>query len=135
VEQLIAEKWVKEGAIARRPRGRRPTLLSLNDELVILTVDVRPKQAIVALLDLNGRFLAREVVPLVSDPGSAISKIILCMEAIRANYLHRSFEGIGMSMPGRIDPESQRLVLAPNLKWAATTLKVPYKERWVCRLS
>ena len=73
VEQLIKEKWVKEGAIARRPRGRRPTLLTLNDELVILTVDVRPKQAIVALLDLNMRFLAREVVPLVSDPASAKS--------------------------------------------------------------
>jgi len=68
VEQLIQEKWVTEGAVARRPRGRRPTLLSLNDDLVILAADVRPQQAIVALIDLNGRFLAREVVPLVSDP-------------------------------------------------------------------
>src|ERR1700684_2754882 len=29
-EQLIREKWIIEGATARRPRGRRPTLLSLN---------------------------------------------------------------------------------------------------------
>src|SRR5277367_395903 len=60
VEQLLEEKWVTEGAVARRPRGRRPTLLSLNDELVILAADVRPQQAIVAVVDLNGRFLSRE---------------------------------------------------------------------------
>jgi predicted NBD/HSP70 family sugar kinase len=123
VEQLIAEKWVKEGAIERRPRGRHPTLLALNDGLVILTADIRPKQAIVALLDLNGRFLAREVVPLVSEPESSISKIISCMKAMRANHPNRSFEGIGISMPGRVDSETQRLILAPNLKWGNYDIK------------
>jgi predicted NBD/HSP70 family sugar kinase len=123
VEQLIAEKWVKEGAIERRPRGRHPTLLALNDKLVILAVDVRPKQAIVALLDLNGRVLAREVVPLVSEPEGSISKIISCMKTMRDGYPNRSFEGIGISVPGRVDPESQRLILAPNLKWGSYNIK------------
>jgi predicted NBD/HSP70 family sugar kinase len=123
VEQLIAEKWVKEGAIERRPRGRHPTLLALNDKLVILTADIRPKQAIVALLDLNGRFLAREVVPLVSEPESAIGKIIACMKTMRASYSNRSCEGIGISVPGRVDSESQRLILAPNLKWGSYDIK------------
>jgi predicted NBD/HSP70 family sugar kinase len=129
VEQLLHEKWVKEGAIARRPRGRRPTLLSLNDELVILTADVRPAQAIVAVVDLNGRFLAREVVPLVSEPERAIGKIIQSMESMRANHRDRSFEGIGISMPGRIDPESQRLILAPNLKWGDYDIKSAIEEK------
>ena len=123
VEQLIAEKWVKEGAIERRPRGRHPTLLALNDKLVILAVDVRPKQAIVALLDLNGRVLAREVVPLVSEPEGSISKMIACMKTMRASHPNRSFEGIGISVPGRVDPESQRLILAPNLKWGSYNIK------------
>jgi predicted NBD/HSP70 family sugar kinase len=129
VEQLIHERWVKEGAIARRPRGRHPTLLSLNDELVILAADIRPKQAIVALLDLNGRFLAREVVPLVSEPESAIGKIILCMESMRANHPKHSFEGIGISMPGRIDPRSQLLILAPNLKWGSYDIKSAIEDK------
>ncbi len=123
VEQLIGEKWVKEGAIVRRPRGRRPTLLSINDELVILAADVRPNQAIVALLDLNGRFLAREVVPLVSDPEQSIAKIVFCMKSMRADQSDRSCEGIGISLPGRVDPESQRLILAPNLKWSNYDIK------------
>jgi predicted NBD/HSP70 family sugar kinase len=129
VEQLLHEKWVKEGAIARRPRGRRPTLLSLNEELVILVADVRPHQAIVAVVDLNGRFLAREVVPLVSDPERAIGKIIQSMESMRANHRDRSFEGIGISMPGRVDPESQRLILAPNLKWGDFDIKSALQEK------
>lgn len=123
VEQLINEKWVKEGAIARRPRGRHPTLLSLNDELVILAADVRPNQAIVALLDLNGRCLAREAVPLISDPERSIEKIVLCMKSMRADHSGRSCEGIGISLPGRIDPESQHLILAPNLKWGNYDIK------------
>ena len=80
VEQLIKEKWVSEGAVSHRPRGRPSTLLSLNESMVILVADVRPKQAIVALLDLNGRFLARETVSLVSNPERSIEKIVQCMK-------------------------------------------------------
>ena len=123
VEQLISEKWVSEGAMARRPRGRPSTLLSLNDAMVILVADVRPHQAIVALVDLNGRFLAREAVPLVSEPARSVTKIVQCMQSMRAAHSDRSFEGIGISMPGRVDPETQRLILAPNLKWADYDIK------------
>ncbi len=128
VEQLIREKWVSEGAVARRPRGRRPTLLSLNDDLVILVADVRPNQTIVALVDLNGRFLARETVPLVSEPERSVAKIIQCMQGMRATHSDRSFEGIGISMPGRVDPETQRLILAPNLKWGSYDIKGAVEE-------
>jgi predicted NBD/HSP70 family sugar kinase len=123
VEQLLNERWITEGAVVRRPRGRRPTLLSLNDELVILVADLRPQQAIVAVVDLNGRFLAREVVPLVSDPARSVEKIIDSMRAMRDRHANKTFEGIGVSLPGRIHPESQRLILAPNLKWSDYDVK------------
>jgi len=123
IEQLIEEKWVAEGAVVRRPRGRRPTLLSLNDELVILVADVRPQQAIVALVDLNGRFLARESVPFGKHPKQAVQKIIACMQSVRSLHKDRSYKGIGISMPGRVDPETQRILLAPNLKWGDYDVK------------
>ena len=123
VEQLIKEKWVSEGAVARRPRGRPSTLLSLNESMVILVADVRPNQAIVALIDLNGRFLVRETVPLVSSPERSIEKIVQCMKSMRAAHKSRSFEGIGISLPGRVNPDSQRLILAPNLKWEDYDIK------------
>src|ERR1700689_2711133 len=68
VEQLIRENWVREGSIATAPRGRRPTLIGLNEELVAIAVDIHPRQAIVAVVDLNGRLLSRAQVPLTSDP-------------------------------------------------------------------
>jgi predicted NBD/HSP70 family sugar kinase len=123
VEQLISEKWVSEGAMARHPRGRPSTLLSLNDAMVILVADVRPHQVIVALVDLNGRFLAREAVPLVTEPARSVTKIVQCMQAMRTAHSDRSFEGIGISMPGRVDPDTQRLLLAPNLKWGDYDIK------------
>lgn len=123
VEQLLSEGWITEGAVVRRPRGRRPTLLSVNDVLVILVADLRPHQAIVAVIDLNGRFLSKEAVPLVSDPARSIRKITDCMRAMRDRHVDKAFEGIGVSLPGRVDPESQRLILAPNLKWSDYDVK------------
>lgn len=129
VEQLIDELWVTEGAVARLPRGRRPTLLSLNDQLVILVADVHPEYATVALVDLNERFLAREVIPLVSDPSRAVDRIVRCMQHMRDLYADRSFEGVGLSMPGRIDPQTQRLILAPNLKWGDFDVKKAFEQK------
>jgi len=134
VEQLIKEKWVSEGAVLRPPRGRPSTLLSLNDAMVILVADVRPNQAIVALVDLNGRFLAREAVPLVSDPARSVGKIAHCMQSMQAAHHGRSFEGIGISVPGRVDPDSQRLILAPNLKWGNYDIKGAIEQKMLLQV-
>jgi predicted NBD/HSP70 family sugar kinase len=123
VGQLIEEKWITEGAVAKRPRGRRPTMLTLNDELVILVADLRPGHAILAVIDLNGRFLTRQVITLPSDAERAAAKMAQAMQAMREQHPEKTFEGIGVSVPGRVDPETQRIVLAPNLHWANFDLK------------
>ena len=43
VEQLIGENWVREGAMGSLPRGRRPTMVGLNEDLVAIAVDIHPK--------------------------------------------------------------------------------------------
>ncbi|HEX9199014.1 MAG TPA: ROK family protein [Acidobacteriaceae bacterium] len=122
-EQLIEEKWVTEGAAAKRPRGRRPTLLSLNGDMVILVADIRPNQAIAAVVDLNGRFLERETLPLVADPERGVQVLIASMKRMQAIHADRSFEGIGLSLPGRVDPTKQTLILSPNLPWSGYDIK------------
>jgi predicted NBD/HSP70 family sugar kinase len=117
VEQLLGENWIREGAMVKTARGRRPTLLSLNDDLVILAADLRPSQAVVALLDLNGRFLARRLVPLSEHPEKAISSIGSAMQQLRDQFPGKTFEGAGVSLPGRVDPATNQLVHAPNLHW------------------
>lgn len=122
-EQLINERWIREGAMTRLPRGRRPTMLILNDDLVVLAADIHPRQATVAMVDLNGRLLSRSALPLGLDPAKAISAIIDCMKRIRDSHPKKSLEGIGISVPGRVDTESQRLIFAPNLHWPSFDIK------------
>lgn len=123
VEQLIGERWVCEGAVASARRGRRPTLLVLNEDLVVIAVDIHPKLATIATVDLNGRLLARSQVPLTSDPEVSVGLITDCITRVRQELGRKSVEGIGISLPGRHDPETQRLIFAPNMHWRDFDLK------------
>jgi predicted NBD/HSP70 family sugar kinase len=122
VEQLIGENWVREGAMGSLPRGRRPTMVGLNEDLLAIAVDIHPGEAGVALVDLNGR-LRRWPVPITSDPAASMRLIIDCMRQIRSTALHKSIEGIGISLPGRVNPTTQRLIFSPNLKWPEFDIK------------
>jgi predicted NBD/HSP70 family sugar kinase len=109
--------------VASLPRGRRPTLLELNNDLVAIAVDIHPKQATVATVDLNGRLLSRSQVPMSSDPAASPRLITDCMLRMQRAPLRKTIEGIGVSLPGRVDPETQRLIFAPNLRWPDFDLK------------
>ncbi len=127
-EQLMSERWVREGAVARLPRGRRPTLLGLNEELALLVADVHPGHAILAAVDLNGNFLTRNQIPLEGSPLAAIRQIANELGAMRAAHPKHTFEGVGISLPGRVDPETQELIFAPNLKWQGQPIKAMLEE-------
>jgi predicted NBD/HSP70 family sugar kinase len=123
VEQLIRENWVREGSVASAPRGRRPTLVGLNEELVAVALDIHPRQAIVAVVDLNGRLLSRSLVPLTSDPAASTRLMVDCMQRMCGIAPRTSVEGIGISVPGRVDPATQKMTFAPNLHWPEFDLK------------
>jgi predicted NBD/HSP70 family sugar kinase len=123
VEQLLAESWVCEGRTATSSRGRRPTLIRLNESLVALALDIRPHQATVAVVDLNGRVLWRSMMPLTSEPAVSTQSILEGLTKVRAEFARMSIEGVGISFPGRVDPRTDRLLFAPNLRWQDFDLK------------
>jgi predicted NBD/HSP70 family sugar kinase len=123
VNQLIEERWVRDGGTARLPRGRRPTMVGLNDNLVMLVADIRPRIATVAIVDLNGRFLSRAQLPVTSDPERTIAGIVESMLRMKSSHAQRSFEGVGIALPGRVDSSTQRLRFAPNLGWSDFDIK------------
>jgi predicted NBD/HSP70 family sugar kinase len=129
VEQLIGENWVREGAMGSLPRGRRPTMVGLNGDLVAIAVDIHPQQASVALVDLNGTLLSRWPVPITSNPADSMRLIIECMQRIRPTAQSKSTEGIGISLPGRVNPRTQRLIFSPNLKWPDFDIKKMVETR------
>ena len=51
-------------------------MVGLNGDLVAIAVDIHPRQASVALVDLNGKLLSRWPVPITSDPEASMRLII-----------------------------------------------------------
>lgn len=128
-EQLIAERWVTEGANGRAPRGRRPRFLHLNKERVgIIGVNIRPAMTTLALADLNGHFMAQESVPTAQDPKQFVQDLVPRLQNLKKIRPDLTCEGIGVSLPGRVDLTSQRLVFAPNLNWREFDLKAQLEE-------
>ncbi|HZY72576.1 MAG TPA: ROK family protein [Edaphobacter sp.] len=123
VEQLIQESWVIEGAVVKPARGRPSTMLSVNDAVVTFALDLRPDRAILAVVDLSGRFLSRETIATDPDPKKTISLIGKRMCALRKENPLKSFKGVGVSFPGRVHPTMQRILLAANMNWHDFDLK------------
>jgi predicted NBD/HSP70 family sugar kinase len=116
-EQLIREKWVVNGPVGRLPRGRRPTFLRLNDRRAILVADVRPIQTTLAVADVNGRFLSQQGIPTPRDPKTAAATIAAKLRNLMETHPGLVFEGVGISIPGRFDQITHRVMFTPNLKW------------------
>lgn len=124
VEQLMDERWVVEGGIAQLPRGRKPRLLTLDvEDTAVIGVNVVPRATTIVLADLNSRFLSQESFDTPPDPGGLISALTSRVKRLAKEHPETTFEEIGVSLPGRVDRYTQRLVFAPNLGWLDVDLK------------
>jgi len=128
-EQLIAERWVTEGANGHSARGRRPRFLHLNKERVgIIGINIRPATTTVALADLDAQFVAQESLPTAQDPEQFVAELVPRISNLINMRPEIACEGIGVSLPGRVDLATQRLVFAPNLGWGEFDLKTPLEQ-------
>ena len=128
-EQLIKERWIAEGANGHTPRGRRPRFLHLNKERVgIIGINIRPITTTLALADLDANFLAQDSLPTPQDPQKFVTELVPRVHKLIATRPELTCEGIGVSLPGRVDLATKRLVFAPNLGWKDFDLKTPLEE-------
>jgi predicted NBD/HSP70 family sugar kinase len=128
IEELIADKWVIEGPMGRLPRGRRPTFLHLNDQRAVICVDVRPSRITLGVANVNGTFTSQDIISTPADPAVAVKELARRIRAIVKTQPEKCFEGVGVSLPGRVDLSSHNLVFAPNLGWRLTDLKTPLER-------
>lgn len=129
IGQLIDEGWVVPGSLGRLPRGRRPTFVTLNDQHVTLAIDLRPGKANLAVVDINGKILSRDTVAYELSPGStaeeariAIARIAQAARALRAAHGDRVFQGLGVSVSGRVNQKTHQLLFSPNAPWGQIDL-------------
>jgi predicted NBD/HSP70 family sugar kinase len=123
VEDLIKERWVLDGSTGRLPRGRHPTFLELNHQRAVIALDIHPSQTTVAVTDLGGKIVAQNIVALPNDPKKAITQIVAAIHKLIANHSDKSFDGVGISLPGRADPQSEKPIFVPNLTWPVQSIK------------
>ena len=128
-EQLISEQWLREGAMGHALRGRKPTFLHLNENRAgIFGINIQPGTTDIALANLSGHFLTQESMTTPASSDKFVSQISQRICELRKEYPHMAYEGIGVSLPGRVDLSSQKFVFAPNLGWREMDLKAQLED-------
>jgi predicted NBD/HSP70 family sugar kinase len=138
VEELLAERWIVEGSMGRLPRGRRPTFLNVNSQRGVLALDIHPSQTTLAVTDLGGKIIAEEIIHLPQDPHKVIAAIVGAIQQLIFVNKDRSFDGIGISLPGRLDltptksaqggTRPDKPIFAPNIRWPIAQIKSRVEE-------
>lgn len=117
VEELLGERWIVEGWVGESARGRKPTVLVLNSKRGVLALDVHPAQTTLAVTELSGKIVSETLVELPADPKKVIAAILVAIRKTIAVDDDRTFEGIGITVPGRFSHQLKRTIFAPNVEW------------------
>ena len=115
VEELRIEGLIEEVS-GESTGGRPPILLSLRTaDAVAIGVDLGTNRTIVATSDLAGRVLEQEDFETNPDAEKTTKEIIdRARKFIRDN--NGTIEGIGVSLPGLVDPDGKELFI-PGFNW------------------
>jgi len=129
VNELLSESLIFEGALGESVgRGRRPTFLYIDSrERCVVGVDIRASRTYILVTDLVGRQLGvvssfqtnRDVDVLIPELARRIKQVLSDYKEVGA------CEGVGVSVPGMVDPTRGRVVHAPTLAWRDVSLRDP----------
>jgi len=115
VDELTADGLIQEVG-GESTGGRPPSLLSLRTaNAVAIGVDLGTIKTVMATSDLAGRVLGQEEFWTDPDASNETQKIVDCAQRLmRSNG--GTIEGIGISFPGWVDPETARS-FSPHFNW------------------
>jgi N-acetylglucosamine repressor len=117
IDALTAEGLVEEVGEGESTGGRRPTLLRLRTkEAIAVGVAITPSCTTVATSDLAGRIVEQEEFQTSPDPDETLSQVISLIRQLSTKS-KGSIEGVGVSLPGLVDPSTGRAVYIPYFKW------------------
>jgi predicted NBD/HSP70 family sugar kinase len=128
VGQLIDAGEVYEGATGEARRGRKPTFLYIDSRTrCVVAVDIRTTRTMVSVTDLVGHQRAGVTsFPTERDPKKFVAGLVKRVKAILTEHkdLGRC-QGVGVVVPGVVDAEAGKVLLAPNLGWRDLNLRDP----------
>ena len=117
---LIVEELKTQGLIyeieGESTGGRPPSLLRLRAAgCMAIGVDLGTVKTTVAIADFVGRVLKRETFETDPDVLTTFDRIVSCIQ--RFIEIEPNIEGIGVSVPGLVDPETGTALFIPHFKW------------------
>lgn len=115
VEDLKTEGLVEEVGEGESTGGRRPTLLKLRAAgPIAIGVSITPTCTTVATSDLAGRVIDQE--EFLTDADKTLNEVISVASEFTKRY-QGSIEGIGVSLPGLVDPSTGNALYIPYFLW------------------
>lgn len=123
VEELKTEGLIEEVGAGQSTGGRRPTMLRLRAAgAIAVGVDISPSCTTIVTSDLAGRVLEREEFPNIAEPEEMSRRIIECVRALIAQNGTEKMTGVGVSLPGLVDPVTGKAIYIPYFKWRDWTI-------------
>lgn len=129
VGELLEEALIFEGAVGEAVgRGRKPTFLYIDSrQRCVVGIDIRASRTYIVVTDLVGHQLGvvssfqtnRDVAVLLPELARRIRQVLGDHKEIGA------CEGIGVVVPGMVDPALGRVLHAPTLSWRDVNLRDP----------
>ena len=115
VEALKTEGLIEEVGEGESTGGRRPTMLKLRAVgPIALGVSLTPTFTTIASSDLAGRVIDQVEFPTDSD--QTLNQVISVLRDFTARY-KGSIEGVGLSLPGLVDPSTGNALYIPYFLW------------------
>jgi predicted NBD/HSP70 family sugar kinase len=117
---LIVEELKTKGLIdeieGESTGGRPPLLLRLRaGGPIAIGIDLGTAETSIATGDLAGRILNRETFVTDPDLETTFKQIEACVKRFLST--EPGIEGIGISLPGMVDPETGEVIFVPLFKW------------------
>jgi predicted NBD/HSP70 family sugar kinase len=129
VSELLSESLIFEGALGEAVgRGRRPTFLYIDSrERCVVGVDIRASRTYIMVTDLMGKQLgAVSSFQTNKDVGVLTQELARRIKQTLADYKEvGACGGVGVVVPGMVDPALGRVLHAPTLGWRDVSLRDP----------
>ncbi|PMQ01406.1 MAG: sugar kinase [Dictyoglomus sp. NZ13-RE01] len=117
VEELLSKNFIVELGQVNTTRGRRPTKLSINPNLLVLTLDLSGILIKGAIVNPKGDILMMDSVKM-----REIDDLLRLIERLYEPYKEK-IVAISASVPGLLELSSGKVILSTSLNWRDVNIK------------
>lgn len=135
VKELLEAEIVIERNLGESSGGRKPTLLTLSEDMFhVIGMDVGSQNIKTILTGITGKVIKKSIVPLPAQTTNE-ALLSLMIDSVSGILDHTKIDeekivGIGVSMHGIVDVEQGSSVFAPNLNLQDIPIKRVLEERF-----